>query len=122
VPTAAPEDPGAAHASPPAPPPPGPPPPRPRRAQPRAAQAMALVLAEAAPAIRACIASRGALDRRPLHVRMSLGTDGRVSDASIPDPAHADMLGKCVVPRLLQLRFAAGPRQELTHAFTLGDS
>jgi len=115
----APTDPGAAPEPQPEPPPGA----RPsRRTQPRAAEALAQVLAEAAPAIQACIAGRGALDRRPLHVRMSLGTDGRVTGASIPDPAHADMLGKCVVPRLLQLRFAAGPRQALVHAFAVGGS
>lgn len=69
--------------------------------------------------MQTCIASRGAIDTKPLRVRLALGTDGRVTAATIPDPEHAAMLGKCVLPHLLQLRFSAGPRQDLVHAFAV---
>jgi len=92
----------------------------PGRAPPRPPEALTSVLAAVTPAMQACIAGRGALDRRPLTVRLSLGTDGRVTGASIPDREHTDMLGRCALPRLLQLRFTPGPRQDLVHSFPVG--
>ncbi len=113
-------DPGSTPEAPPVTPPSGPSGVRPSgHAQPRTSGALARVLGGATPAIQTCIAGRGAIDTKPLRVRLALGTDGRVTAATIPDPEHAAMLGKCVLPHLLQLRFSAGPRQDLVHAFAV---
>lgn len=110
--------PGAPSAASPAPPPSGRPEVRPSgRAQPRTPAALAQVLAGVTPEMQTCIAGRGGLDPRALRVHLSLGTDGQVTAATIPDPEYAGMLGKCALPKLLQLRFSAGPRQDLVHAF-----